>query len=94
MTKKAKAQFELNLAWGVKENKKGFFKYVNNRRNTKENVGLLLNDVGALVKKDTENAKLLNVFFASVFTAKASPPLTTEPRNKRENLERGRLSPG
>jgi len=31
-------------------------------------VGLLLNEVGALVTENTEKAELLNVFFASVFT--------------------------
>lgn len=38
MTRKAKAHFELNLVRGLKDNKKGFFKYANNKRKTKENV--------------------------------------------------------
>ncbi|GAB0186901.1 mitochondrial enolase superfamily member 1 [Grus japonensis] len=37
------------------------------------NVGLPLNEVGALVMEDTEKVELLNAAFASVFTAKASP---------------------
>ena len=73
MTGKSKAHLELNLARGVKDNKKGFFKYISCRRKVKENVGPLLNEVGALVTKDTEKAELLNAFFASVFTAKTSP---------------------
>jgi len=36
-------------------------------------VGVLLNEVGDLVREDTEKAELLNAFFASVFSAKASP---------------------
>jgi len=36
-------------------------------------LGLLLNEVGALVAEDTEKAELWNAFFASVFTAKAGP---------------------
>jgi len=36
-------------------------------------VGLLLNEVGALVLEDAEKAELLNAFFASVCTAKACP---------------------
>ncbi|PKU38487.1 rna-directed dna polymerase from mobile element jockey-like [Limosa lapponica baueri] len=39
----------------------------------RENVGLLLNETGAMVTEDAEKAELLNVFFASVFTAPASP---------------------
>ena len=70
---KSKAHLELNLARGVKDNKKVFFKYINSGRKTKENIGPLLNDVGALVTKGTEKAEVLNAFFASVFTAKTSP---------------------
>ncbi|GAB0188533.1 mitochondrial enolase superfamily member 1 [Grus japonensis] len=72
-TRKAKAHLELNLARDVKENKKGFFKYISSKRKNRENVGPLLNEVGALVTEDTEKVELLNAFFASVFTAKAGP---------------------
>lgn len=37
--RKAKAQIELNLARDVKDNKKGFYKYIGDRRKTTENVG-------------------------------------------------------
>ncbi|GAB0177726.1 target of Nesh-SH3 [Grus japonensis] len=57
----------------VKNNKKGFFKYISSKRKTRENVGLLLNEVGDLVTDDTEEAELLNAFFTSVFTAKTDP---------------------
>ncbi|GAB0182556.1 mitochondrial enolase superfamily member 1 [Grus japonensis] len=70
--RKAKAHLELNLVRDVKD-KKGFFKYISSKKKTRENVGLLLNEVGALVTEDTEKAELLNAFFASVFTAKAGP---------------------
>ena len=36
-------------------------------------MGPLVNEVGALVAKDTQKAELLNAFFASAFTAKTSP---------------------
>ncbi|GAB0205877.1 mitochondrial enolase superfamily member 1 [Grus japonensis] len=49
----------------VKGNQKGFFKYISSKRKTRENVALLLNEVGALVMEDTEKAELLNAFFAS-----------------------------
>jgi len=72
-TKKAKAHLELNLARDVKDNKKGFFKYISSKQKTRDNVGPLLNEVGALVMEDAEKAELLNAFFASVFSAKAGP---------------------
>ncbi|GAB0179750.1 mitochondrial enolase superfamily member 1 [Grus japonensis] len=75
-TRKAKAQLELKLTEEVKDNKKGFFKYISSKRTTRENVGPLLNEVGALVMEDTEKAELLNAFFASVFTAKVGPQET------------------
>jgi len=55
-TKKAKAHLELNLLREVKDNKKGFFKYVSSKRKTRENVGSLLNEVGVPVTEDTEKA--------------------------------------
>ncbi|GAB0207732.1 hypothetical protein GRJ2_003238900 [Grus japonensis] len=72
-TRKAKAHLELNLAGEVKDNKKGFFKYISSKRTTRENVGPLLNEAGALVMEDTEKAELLHAFFTSVLTAKADP---------------------
>ncbi|GAB0206587.1 hypothetical protein GRJ2_003124300 [Grus japonensis] len=72
-TRKAKAQLELNLARDVKDKKKGFFKYISSKRKTKENVGTLLNEVGALVTEEIEKAELVNAAFASVFTAKVDP---------------------
>ncbi|PKU31816.1 rna-directed dna polymerase from mobile element jockey-like [Limosa lapponica baueri] len=80
-TRKAKASLELKLARDVKVNKKGFFfKYIGGKRKTRENVGLLLNEMGAMVTEDAEKAELLNAFFASVFTVQASPqePQTLE----------------
>jgi len=63
----------LKLARDVKDNKKGFFKCISSKRKTRDNVGLLLNKVGILVTEDAEKAELLNAFFASVSSAKASP---------------------
>lgn len=52
---------ELNLVREIRDNKKGFFKYVSNKRETRENKGLLLNAV-----------EQLNNFFVSVFSAKTA----------------------
>ncbi|GAB0204829.1 mitochondrial enolase superfamily member 1 [Grus japonensis] len=61
---------EINLARDVKGNKKSFYRYISNKRKTRENVGLLQNDTGDLVTWDMEKAEVLNDFFASVFTGK------------------------
>ncbi|GAB0208425.1 mitochondrial enolase superfamily member 1 [Grus japonensis] len=66
--RKAKALIELNLARDVKDKKKGFYRYVSEKRRTRENVGPLWNETGDLVTQDMEKAEVLNDFFASVFT--------------------------
>lgn len=40
----------------VKGNEQGFYKYINNKRKTRKNVGHLLNGAGDLVTKDMEKA--------------------------------------
>ena len=57
---------ELSLAKKVKDNNKGFLKYVISKRKARENVCLLLNEVSALVTNVTEKEDILNAFFASV----------------------------
>jgi len=71
--RKAKVHLELNLARDVKDNRKGFFKYISSKQVTRDNVGLLLNEVGVLVTEDAEKSELLNACFASVFSAEAGP---------------------
>ncbi|PKU35695.1 glycerol kinase [Limosa lapponica baueri] len=71
--RKAKASLELNLARDVKVKKKRFFKRIGGKRTARENVGLLLNETGAMVTEDAEKVELFNAFFASGLTAQASP---------------------
>ena len=44
--RKAKAQMELNLARDMKNNKKGFYRYTGRRRQPKESVPSLINEMG------------------------------------------------
>jgi len=50
-----------------------FFKYISSKRKARDNVGLLLNEVGVLVTENAEKAELPNPFFTSVLSAKAGP---------------------
>jgi len=81
--RKAKVHLELNLARDVRNNKKSFFRYISSKRKTRENVGLLPNEVGVLVTEATEKAEVLNAFFASVFPAEAGPQ-ASQPQEVRE----------
>ncbi|GAB0208000.1 mitochondrial enolase superfamily member 1 [Grus japonensis] len=63
----AKAQLELKLASTVGDNKKGVFKYVNNKRRTRDNIGSLLDENGHLTNRDIDKAEMFNAAFASVF---------------------------
>ena len=54
-TRKAKAQMELNLARDVKNNKKGFYRYIGRRRQAKESVPSLINETGELASSDRKS---------------------------------------
>uniref|UniRef100_A0A8C3LJD3 Reverse transcriptase domain-containing protein n=1 Tax=Chrysolophus pictus TaxID=9089 RepID=A0A8C3LJD3_CHRPC len=75
--RKAKAQLELNLAAGIKRNKKPFYKYINGKRRTKENLHSLLDEAGNVISEDKEKAEVLNAVFTSVFKGQTSYPQGT-----------------
>lgn len=56
----------------MKDNKKWFYKYINNIKRAKENIHLLLVTDGNIVNKDEEKAVVLDAFFGSVFNRKTS----------------------
>jgi len=62
--RKAMAHMKLNLVRYVKNNKKGFHRYIVQKRQAKERVSPLINEKGELATTDMEKAE----FFASVFT--------------------------
>ncbi|KFV19911.1 hypothetical protein N340_04997, partial [Tauraco erythrolophus] len=70
--RKAKALIELNLARDIKGNKKNFYRYVSDKKRSRENVGPLQKETGKPATQDMEKTKVLNDFFASVFTGKSS----------------------
>ena len=59
---------ELNLVRDVKNNKKGFYRYIGRRRQAKESVPHLIKGSGELASSDTEKAEVFSECFASVFT--------------------------
>ncbi|KFV09627.1 hypothetical protein N340_04878, partial [Tauraco erythrolophus] len=70
--KKAKALIGLNLARDIKGNKKNFYRYVSDKKRSRENVGPLQKEMEDLATRDMEKAEVLNYFFSSVFTGKSS----------------------
>ena len=66
--RKAKVQMELNLARDLKDNKKGFYRYIGRRRQAKESVPPLMNGNWWLASSDIGKAEVLSECFASDFT--------------------------
>ena len=63
----------MKLAGVVSGNKKGFFRYVNSKRRSKENIGPILVEDGHLTNRDEEKVEAFNAFFASVFNNNDRP---------------------
>ncbi|NWI47943.1 RTJK polymerase, partial [Picathartes gymnocephalus] len=89
--RKAKAQLELNLARDIKRNKKNFFRYISEKRRTRENVGPLQKENGELLTKDMDKAEVLNDFFASVFNSKGSNHSVQVAEDKSKDWEQADL---
>ncbi|KFZ53140.1 hypothetical protein N338_13083, partial [Podiceps cristatus] len=70
--RKAKARLELNLARDAKNNRKGSYRYLNQRRKVKESTPPLKSKTTKLAMTDEEKAEVLNHFCASVFLGNLS----------------------
>ena len=65
---------ELNLAAKVKGNKKLFYKFINSKTRTRENLHSLLDEAGNVTTEDKEKADVLNAFFTSAFKRQTGYP--------------------
>jgi len=84
--RKAKALIDLNLDRYIKGNKKSFYRYISDKRQSKENMGRLWKRMGDLVTQHVEKAEVLDDFFASVYTSKCSHAAAGKERDQ-ENEE-------
>ena len=61
--RKVKALIELNMTRDIKGNKKSFYRYVSDKRKTRENVVPLRKEMGGLVTEGMEKVEVHNDFF-------------------------------
>jgi len=66
--RKAKAQMERIYVKDIKNNKKGFYRYIWQKRQAKDGVPPLINEKGELAIAYMGKAEVLTELFASVFT--------------------------
>ena len=80
--RKAKRNFERNLAKNIKNNPKSFYAYVRSKSKVKEVVGPLLDKKGEWVYDTNKKCDILNRFFASVFTEEKDTDKMPEVKQK------------
>ena len=66
--RKAKREYERQVAKQTKANPRAFFQYVNSKLSTRAGIADLEKEDGTTTETDQEKAEVLNNFFASVFT--------------------------
>jgi len=66
--RKAKINYEEEIAKNAKNNPKKFYKYINNKKELKSGIGPLANETGELVSDNKIMADTLNNYFSTVFT--------------------------
>lgn len=70
--RETQTQLELSLARDVKDNGKGFHRYIANKRKPRDDVGPLRKETGDLTTLDMKKAEVLNDFCASAINGKFS----------------------
>lgn len=87
-----KLSWRLKLARTVMDNKKEvFFKYINGKRQMRNNTGPLQDEDGHLTNRDRDKAEVFNTFFASVFSTDAAPRGSHCPELKDHDCENVQL---
>ena len=66
--KEAKWKYERNIALGMKDDSKLFWKLVKSKTKVKEDIQCIIQETGEVHSENKEKAELLNHFFSSVFT--------------------------
>ena len=66
--RQAKREYEKKLANGVRNNKRGFFKYVNSRLTVRPEITEMQNENGILMDADKEITDIMGRYFNSVYT--------------------------
>ena len=82
--RKAKRQYEKNIAMQAKTNPKAFYQYANSKLKSRSGIADLTQEDGSLTDSDYQKAEVLNKFFASVFTQE---DLSHIPDFNRENVD-------
>jgi len=77
--RKTKSQLELRLATVVRDNKKCFYKYTNNKKAANESLHPLLDARGNIASKDEEKAEVHHAFFVSVFNSQTGCSQDSQP---------------
>lgn len=64
----------------MKSNEKGFSRYISQKKQAKEIISSLINEMGELATTDKEKAELLSEFVALVFIGSQDSPVTHIPK--------------
>jgi len=87
--RKAKAQLKLSLATVLRDNKKCFYKYINNKKTAKENLHPLLDGRGTLPPKMRKRLRYFMPALPQPLIVRAVIPRVFSPLGRKTEMERG-----